>query len=515
MEVLTTHKYVQTPAEAVAATIAAGMDIDDGTFNSANALDAIKNSSVGLQESDLTAPLQRLFAVRLRLGAFDPRSHDPAGYQSFSHNDINHTAHDALALRAATESIVLLKGQKALPLDFRRIKTMALIGPLADDQSATQGSLYGGKAPFVITPRIALANLTRVVYLNGSGVDGTNASEFPAAMAAAASADTTVLILGITTRQASEGHDRDSVLLPLIQLQLAMNVSAVTAAGGKKTIVGLISGGGLDISALETNPNISAIFWLGHPGQSGGTAFASILSGKAVPSGRLPLTWYRDVDVQAMSMEDMTMRPNASTTVKQGRTYRWFAGKALYRFGEGETYNILTYPDLRIRVAAAAATQAVGSDISISRAAIDSALGGPDSRRLTRFNAPVIATLELTVNCTEGSRIKALRAQLHSTALRDRGRTESLNCPHSVLLFASAPGAGTGGRPLKTLAGFARKSIGSASEILSFNLTALDLSLVHSDGSRSAVVGDWQLTAGLAPHGDHPGPSRTVAVTVL
>ena len=84
-----------------------------------------------------------------------------------------------------------------------------------------------------------------------------------------------------------------------------------------------------------------------------------------------------------------------------------------------------------------------------------------------------------------------------------------------MLLFASAPGAGTGGRPLKTLAGFARKSIGSASEILSFNLTALDLSVVHSDGSRSAVVGDWQLTAGLATHGDHPGPSRTVAVTVL
>ena len=66
-----------------------------------------------------------------------------------------------------------------------------------------------------------------------------------------------MLVLGITIRQASEGHDRDSVLLPQIQLDLAGNVSAAAAARGKPTIVGLVSGGGLDVSTLQSNPNIS------------------------------------------------------------------------------------------------------------------------------------------------------------------------------------------------------------------------------------------------------------------
>ena len=224
---------------------------------------------------------------------FDPISHDPAGYQSFSYKDINLTAHNALALRAAIESMVLLKNQQqpknqqqqhhhhlhhqqqqgeetgqiertgstgagaALPLDFSAIKKLAVIGPLADDPPVIQGQLYGGKAPFVITPRTALANLTHVVYRNGSGVDDSNSSGFVAAVAAAASADATVLVLGITIRQASEGHDRDSVLLPQIQLDLAGNVSAAAAARGKPTIVGLVSGGGLDVSTLQSNPNIS------------------------------------------------------------------------------------------------------------------------------------------------------------------------------------------------------------------------------------------------------------------
>ena len=224
---------------------------------------------------------------------FDPISHDPAGYQSFSYKDINLTAHNALALRAAIESMVLLKNQQqpknqqqqhhhhlhhqqqqgeetgqiertgstgagaALPLDFSAIKKLAVIGPLADDPPVIQGQLYGGKAPFVITPRAALANLTHVEYRNGSGVDDSNSSGFVAAVAAAASADATVLVLGITIRQASEGHDRDSVLLPQIQLDLAGNVSAAAAARGKPTIVGLVSGGGLDVSTLQSNPNIS------------------------------------------------------------------------------------------------------------------------------------------------------------------------------------------------------------------------------------------------------------------
>jgi beta-glucosidase-like glycosyl hydrolase len=68
MEILTTHKYTATAAEAVAAFLHAGGDVDDGTFVTPNLPDALSNKTVNLTEHDLTAPLERLFGVRLRLG---------------------------------------------------------------------------------------------------------------------------------------------------------------------------------------------------------------------------------------------------------------------------------------------------------------------------------------------------------------------------------------------------------------------------------------------------------------
>ena len=95
-------------------------------------------------------------------------------------------------------------------------------------------------------------------------------------------------------------------------------------------------------------------------------------------------------------------------------------------------------------------------------------------------------------------------------ALRQRyGR--SAGCPHSTLLFVSPPGAGTDGRPLKTLAGFARTE--GRSQRISFNLTALDLSIVDAQGNRTALAGSWNVTVGL-PGVPLAGPSATTLVSV-
>ena len=195
---------------------------------------------------------------------YDPISHDPRGYRRWTFKDVDYPAHNMLAERAAVESMTLLKnlaGKTSLPLDVRAVKTLAVIGPLADSPAATQGQLYGGAAPFVVTPLRALQNVSglHVLYRNGSGVVDSNASMVPAACAAARTADASVLVLGITTRAPlveSEGHDRTDILLPQIQLDLASAVAAVAAEADKPAVIGLITGGGVDVSSLQSNPNI-------------------------------------------------------------------------------------------------------------------------------------------------------------------------------------------------------------------------------------------------------------------
>jgi hypothetical protein len=190
------------------------------------------------------------------------------------------------------------------------------------------------------------------------------------------------------------------------------------------------------------------------------------------------------------------------------RTYRWFTGSPLYQFGEGLSYHTLSYSGLRVQLAPGAEVAAEQQEQEgeeegsiIPSSAIDAVLGGAGVRRLTRFNAPVLATLEVTVHCAEGERMKALRGARRGGEEGVGGGwardDTSLDCPHSALLFASAPGAGAAGRPLKTLAGFARTAGRSAMETVRFNLTALDLSVVHPGGNRSAVAGAWNLTVGV------------------
>ena len=82
---------------------------------------------------------------------------------------------------------------------------------------------------------------------------------------------------------------------------------------------------------------------------------------------------------------------------------------------------------------------------------------------------------------------------------------------HSVLLFVSPPGAGQDGKPLKTLAGFARVS-GFPAQV-SLPLTAFDLSLVGVDGKRHALAGEWKATAGI-PSSPAAGPSQAASISI-
>ncbi len=133
-----THEYVKDAAEASALAIKAGTDLCSGTTYEALA-DALKRGLV--TEADIDRSLRRLFTLRFKLGQFDPPEQVPYRNIPISENDS--PAHDQLALEAARQSLVLLKNDSTLPWDAKKLKTVAIIGPTGDEESALLGNYSG------------------------------------------------------------------------------------------------------------------------------------------------------------------------------------------------------------------------------------------------------------------------------------------------------------------------------------------------------------------------------------
>jgi beta-glucosidase len=132
------HHFARDAAEASALAIRAGTDLCSGDTYTALP-DALKRGL--LTEADLDVALRRLLRLRFMLGQFDPAGRGP--YSGIPPSEIDSPAHDALALEAARQSLVLLKNDGTLPLDPRGIRTLAVIGPTADDLHAMLGNYCG------------------------------------------------------------------------------------------------------------------------------------------------------------------------------------------------------------------------------------------------------------------------------------------------------------------------------------------------------------------------------------
>ncbi len=158
------HKLVGTAEEASALAVKRGLALDCGKTY-ASLTQAVKQGLVS--EAEIDTAVTELFTARMRLGMFDPPERVP--YANIPYTVNQAPAHDELALRAASESLVLLKNDGVLPLS-PSIKRVAVIGPTADDPMALLGNYYGTPAaPVTVLAGIrkALPN-AEVVYARGS-----------------------------------------------------------------------------------------------------------------------------------------------------------------------------------------------------------------------------------------------------------------------------------------------------------------------------------------------------------
>jgi beta-glucosidase len=133
-----THGYAKDAAEASARALKAGNDLCSGkTYEALGA--ALKRGLVA--EADMDQALRRLFLLRFKLGQFDPPQR--VRYRSIPITANDSPAHDQLALEAARQSLVLLKNDGTLPWDAQKLKTVAIIGPTGDEESALLGNYSG------------------------------------------------------------------------------------------------------------------------------------------------------------------------------------------------------------------------------------------------------------------------------------------------------------------------------------------------------------------------------------
>ncbi len=341
-DICANHKFTATPAEAAAAAVRAGDDLCCGKdYNSL--VRAVKDGLI--LETEINTAVGRVLAARFRLGLFDPPENVPYAQIPITQNDT--PAHEALALKLARESIVLLKNDDLLPLDRAKIKRIAVIGANANSTPVLLGNYNGTPArPVTILNGIknAVGTNVEVVYEPACplalGQDGTgrpDAQTWTRAISSAWMSDVIIYVGGISPQLEGEemkvayegfsGGDRTEIELPAVQSEL---LKALQATG--KPVV-FVSCSGSAIAMPWEATNLPAILQAWYPGEQGGRAVADVLFGDVNPAGRLPVTFYR-------STADLPAFDNYSMS---NRTYRYFNGRPDFAFGHGLSYTKFDY----------------------------------------------------------------------------------------------------------------------------------------------------------------------------
>jgi len=364
------HRLVKSAAEAAALAVKNGCDLECGcTYNIpcdyGRLKDAVKQGL--LTEQDLNRSVKRLFTARFRLGMFDPADQVP--YARIPYSVVDSPQHREMALEVARQSLVLLKNQdNLLPLDKNNVKSVAVIGPNADETLVLTGNYMGTPAEpvsMLAGIRTAVASGTQVNYARGCEIIGGSLAGFDEAIQAAKKSQVAVMVVGLSQQlEGEEGQqegnpqgvtslgDRTTLDLPPIQDKL------IQAIYGTGTPVILVLLNGSAVSINWANEHIPAILEAWYPGQAGGTAVAEALFGLTNPGGRLPVTFYRSAsDLPAFDDYDM-----------KNRTYRYFSGQPLYSFGFGLSYTTFTYRNLQIAPAKAKPGEPVSIQVEVENA---------------------------------------------------------------------------------------------------------------------------------------------------
>ncbi|PWU08981.1 MAG: glycosyl hydrolase [Terriglobia bacterium] len=361
------HGYARDDRDAATKALTAGVDMEMVSTSYVDRLkQLVESGSIGMNLID--AAVRNILRLKFRLGLFDqtiaPREVSPG------------PASLAIAERAAMESAVLLKNEgELLPLSGS-VRTVAVIGPLADSRLDQVGTWsMDAVADAVQTPLAALRNRMgtgRVLYAPGLRNSRDRTTDgFPAAVEAARRADIVLLFLG--EEQILSGEARSRAFLDLPGAQAAL-VDAIHQAG-KPMVAVLMAGRPLTFHDVAAQAR--AVLYAWHPGAMGGPAISKLLFGDAAPSGRLPITFPRTVgQVPIYYSELRTGRPASEKELgiplgnpeqPAGYTSKYIDVDFTpeYPFGFGLTYSRFEYSPVRLSAPVLRAAQPITASAEI------------------------------------------------------------------------------------------------------------------------------------------------------
>ena len=310
-----------------------------------------------LTEGDIDRALRGNFRVMIRLGLLDPPERVP--YASIGQAPADPWLtdnHKALALFAAQESIVLLKNTaNLLPLDKKSLKSIAVIGPRANEVLL---DWYSGTPPYAVSP------LEGIKKLVGESVQVSHAAnnDTGAAVKIARESDVAIVCVGnhpnggfdtVWAKVSVPSEGREAVDRQSLTLEQEELIKAVFQAN-PKTIVVLISS--FPYAINWTQENVPAILHMALNSQEEGRALAMALFGDYNPAGRLVQTWPRSLD---------QLPPMMDYDIRHGRTYMYFRDTPLYPFGYGLSYTTFAYRDLETSAPSLSATGQIDVNVMV------------------------------------------------------------------------------------------------------------------------------------------------------
>jgi len=347
------HGFAKDGKDAAKIAAAAGSDMDmESHLYIKHLINLVNDGSI--EEKIIDDAVSRILRVKHQLGLFD----DPYKYcdEQREKELIYNAEHLEAALAVAKKSMVLLKNENNLLPLKKSGQKIALIGHLANDKNSPLGNWrLGSEDNSAVSVLEGLKQYpdNEITYEQGVqlfkgkeqfvfelDINNTDAAGIEAALEAAKEADVVVMVLGEHGYQSGEGRSRANINLPGLQQQLLEKIYAVN----KKVVLVLMSGRPLSITwAAE---NVPAIVQAWQPGSKGGDAIAQVLYGDYNPSGKLPMTFPRNVgQVPIYYNHKNTGRPGPIDMVFWSH-YTDEINAPLYPFGYGLSYTSFEYSNL-------------------------------------------------------------------------------------------------------------------------------------------------------------------------
>ncbi len=334
------HKVAPSLALAGKMALEAGVDMDAplGSYGRL-LLTLVREGKVA--ESVVDEAARRVLRVKFALGLFE----NPFTEEGKAAKVRNSAEHRALARKVAQESIVLLKNDGGLLPFGDNVKSIAVIGPNADE---AQLGDYSGFNDCLVTPlqgiRARAGESVTVHYAKGCGLWDTDHTGFAEALAAAKKSDVAIVVVGEDEYLCAEGNDTHCLELPGVQLDL---VKAVHETGTPVVVI-LVNGRQLAIQWIAGNAPAMVEAWF--PGEEGGNALADALFGDVNPSGKLTVSLPRSTGhiPTFYNQKPSFAATNHGMGDPDRRGYVLSPASPLFEFGHGLSYTTYEYSDLKV-----------------------------------------------------------------------------------------------------------------------------------------------------------------------